>query len=103
MADTIFAEGFYYDDPHEKAPDFVLGNISVQVAKAVAFLQQHTNEKGYVNLTVKRGKGGKPYVQLDTWRPMPKQEGENPFPDPSGGPIIRKAVETSPMDTDLPF
>lgn len=100
MSDTKFAEGFYFDDPRQAAPDWVVGKMSVQVAKAVAFLQANANEKGYVNLDIKRGKNGKPYVALDTWKPKAE------FSDPSGGAIHRKA-EPDPVDEsvkdDLPF
>jgi len=64
-----FAEGMYYDDPRDGAPDWVLGKVNIQVVKAIAFLQAHANEGGYVNLDVKRAKNGKPYMELDTWKP----------------------------------
>jgi len=70
MAETVFAEGLYYNPPNEKAPDFIVGNLSLQADRFAAWLaQQQPNNKGYVNLVIKRAKSGKVYVALDTWEP----------------------------------
>ena len=63
-----FASGFYYNEPHENAPDFILASMSVRPDVFIEWLkEQKTNEHGYVRMTAKRGKEGKPYVVLDTW------------------------------------
>ena len=69
--DKIFADGFVFKR-NEKAPDFVVGNISVKVEEAVAFLKQHT-KNGWVNLQVKNSQGGKYYMELDTFEPKVQQ------------------------------
>lgn len=91
-SDIVFADGFFYNEPHENAPDFVLGRVSVKVADALEFLSANANDKGYVNLQILRSQEGKPYMKLDTF-----------VPDSS------RAVSTSaPADSDgdgeeLPF
>ncbi len=77
MNDKEFASGIYFDTPSEKAPDYVLGKISVNVAKFVHWVTtQETSEKGYVNMNVKRSKGGNIYVELDTWKPTKGRKSE---------------------------
>ena len=88
--DKVFADGFYWDR-HENAPDFVVGKMSVKVAQAVPFLQEHANDGGYVNLQVKRSKGGKLYVELDTWQPEQRQPSQPP------------AESQPPAGDDIPF
>ncbi len=80
MSEKVFARGFYWNDPREGAPDFVIGSLSLNREQALGWLEsQNANEKGYVRLNVKRGRGGKPYVELDTWQPTkPKQEQRQP-------------------------
>lgn len=71
-----YASGLYFNDPHANAPDFVIGKISVNVDKFIPWLEnQIPSEKRYVNLSVKRGRDGKPYVELDTWKPTGRDSG----------------------------
>ena len=71
--EKIFADGFIAKR-NDNAPDFVITGLSVKVVKAVAFLQQHQKD-GWANLQVKRSKGGKLYVELDTWEPTQGEQG----------------------------
>lgn len=91
MSEKKFAEGFYFERPREGAPDFVKGRMSVKVEDAVAFLQEHKNEKGYVNLDLLLSKNGENlYFTLNEWKPAPKGEGVQ-YPteeiDPSSVPL----------------
>jgi glycerophosphoryl diester phosphodiesterase len=77
--------------------------LSINVAEFVKELEQHTNEKGYVNLEIKEKKaadkyGNNVYAVLDTWKPnssAPTQQ--------------RVAVQSAPQvaetvsQDDLPF
>jgi hypothetical protein len=72
--ETIFADGFIFKKPHEKAPDFVKGEISIKVDEFISFLQKNNN-KGWVNLNLKKSKGGKLYVDLNNWTPEKKEDG----------------------------
>mgnify|MGYP003137221751 CR=1 FL=1 len=78
MADEkIFADGFIFKR-NENAPDWVVGSLAVKCEEAIAFLK--TNHKnGWCNLNINMSKGGKYYVELDTFVPK-KQEATQPKP-----------------------
>ena len=84
--DKIFADGFLFKR-RDNAPEFVIGNISVKVEEAVAFLNTH-QKNGWVNLNVLTSQAGKPYVELDTF--VPKKQGDTP-------------VKVEEKTADLPF
>jgi hypothetical protein len=65
--EKIFADGFIFKR-NEKAPEFVIGRISIKVEDAVAFLKQH-QDNGWVNLGVKQARSGNYYIELDTFKP----------------------------------
>lgn len=68
-----FVSGLFYNEPSEKAPDFILANISVAPEKFIGWLMAQTaNEKGYIKMVVKKSKQGKAYIELDTWEPKKK-------------------------------
>ena len=67
MSDKIFAKGIIYKEPSDKAPDFVVGAISVKKSEFIPFLDSQTGD--WVNLKINIGKNGKPYIELDTWKP----------------------------------
>lgn len=63
--EKIFADGFLFKR-NEKAPDFVVGRLSMKVEEAIAFIKN--NEKnGWVNLGIKQARSGNYYVELDTF------------------------------------
>jgi len=66
MADKIFAQGMYFKK-EENSPDYVIGNLSIKVPEAIPFIQQHENNAGYVNIDIKKSKGGKLYCELNTY------------------------------------
>ena len=73
MADEkIFADGFSFKR-RENAPEFVVGKQSIKVDEAIAFLKANA-KNGWVNLDVKRAKGGNYYMELDTWEAKPRTE-----------------------------
>jgi hypothetical protein len=67
MADKIFANGIIYKEPSDKAPDFVIGGLSIKKSEFIPFLQGQDGD--WVNLKINLGKNGKPYIELDTWKP----------------------------------
>lgn len=81
MAEKTYANGIYGRSPSERAPDFIVGNISIKPADFAAWLdEQLADEKGYVKLSVSRQKNApeKWSFSLDTWKP--KQDAEkDPF------------------------
>ena len=64
--DKIFVNGMVFRRS-PKAPDFVLGTVSIKVNEFIEFLK--LNQKGdWVNIDVKKSKKtGKPYCQLNTY------------------------------------
>ena len=56
------------------SPEFVKGEVSIKVSKAIAWLEQH-QKGGWVYLDLKESTGGNLYLELDTWK-MPKKEAE---------------------------
>jgi len=74
MSETSpLAEGFFFERPKEGAPAFVKGRLSIQSEKAIALINTHKNEKGYVNLDLLQSKDGtKLYLTVNTWKPTRK-------------------------------
>jgi len=67
-----FVEGLYSNEVSPKAPDFILANQSIHVEKLTAWLQANkhlASEKGYLNITTKLSKGGKRYIEIDSYKP----------------------------------
>lgn len=72
-----YANGIYFNLPNEKAPDFVIGKMSIQKEKFVEWLaSEQANEKGYINLEILRSRDGKPYITVNEYRKRDKPETE---------------------------
>jgi len=69
--EKIFADGFLFKR-NEKAPDFVVGRMSIKVEEAIAFMKQH-EKGGWVNLGVKTARSGNYYIELDTFEAKSKE------------------------------
>ena len=70
--EKTFADGFMFK-MNPNSPEWVIGGLSLKADDAIAFIQKH-QDKGWVNLKINIGKSGKPYVELDTWKPQTKTE-----------------------------
>ena len=77
QTEKVFASGFLFKR-NENAPEWVIGSQSIKVDEAIAFLQENQNN-GWVNLQVKKSKGGKFYMELDTWEAKPKADSQESF------------------------
>jgi hypothetical protein len=109
MADQekIFADGFLFKR-NEKAPDFVVGRISIKVEDAIAFMNQH-QKNGWVNLGVKTARSGNYYIDLDTFEAKndsaPKESAVDKYEakdkTPPSVPHTNEAQEEE--EDDLPF
>ena len=100
--EKIFADGFSFKR-NEKAPDFVVGRLSMKVDEAVAFIRQH-EKGGWVNLNIKTARSGNHYVELDTYEPT-QGGGAKPQSEKPAAPK-QKAPEPEPQDDEdgeLPF
>jgi hypothetical protein len=99
--EKIYAKGLFAKR-NEKAPDFVVCNISIKADEFDKFVKENTNEKGYVNLQVLKSKDKSTlYAVVDTFEPKAS----------TASTEIKKAVKTQDSDPfqngnsddDLPF
>jgi hypothetical protein len=75
--EAIFAEGISVFQPRETAPDFVLGEVVVDVNQFVNWVKQNQTYLGNdkkLRLNLKRSQNGKPYMDVNTYKPQPKQQ-----------------------------
>ena len=73
--EKVFVDGWFWKDPHEKAPNFVKGSISINAHKFRAFMEanvEHLSEKGWFTVDMKESKDGSIYFELNTWKPEKK-------------------------------
>jgi len=95
--EKIFADGFKATR-NPSAPDFVICALSVNVESARETFKNHT-KNGWLNLQVKLSKGGKYYVEVDTWEPS-QQSAPQQAPQ-QAAPQSAPADEN--FDDDIPF
>ena len=103
MADQekIFADGFVFKR-NEKAPDFVVGRMSIKVDEAIAFMKQH-EKSGWVNLGVKTARSGNYYIELDTFEAKGKESAVDKY-EAKAKPTAPVAKQEEEEDyQDLPF
>jgi hypothetical protein len=93
--EKVFVDGMVVKR-HENAPDFVLCNLSLKCTELVEFMRQHHKEN-WVNIQIKRSKGGKLYAELDTWQPTQGQAANE------GMGQARAAAQPDFPDDDIPF
>jgi len=82
--DKVFVGGMIVKKP-DNAPEWVLGKVSFKLKDFFEFAKQH-QDNGWLNVDIKVSKNGKPYAELDTWKPERPQD----------------AIVTTP-DDDIPF
>jgi len=85
----VFADGFSFKR-NEKAPEFVIGRLSMKVDEAKSFLEANS-KNGWVNVDIKQSQKGTYYCELDTW--VAKPQGD--------APVVQAKEE--PATPDLPF
>ena len=95
--EKIFADGFSFKR-NEKAPDFVVGRLSLKVDDAIAFIRDH-HKNGWVNLNIKTARSGNHYVELDTYEPPTEQAGGKSAPTPKAKVVLPEPED----DGELPF
>jgi hypothetical protein len=65
MSDKVFAKGFFFNKG-ENSPSYVIGGLSINTKEAVEFLNENS-KNGKIKLSIKESKGGKYYLELDTY------------------------------------
>jgi len=89
---------------HERAPEFVLCNLSVKVDEFTAFAQQHQSN-GWLNIQCKVSKNGKMYAELDTWKPTDGDAAKTGVAQARQAAIEPSYTppSTGDFDDDIPF
>lgn len=70
-----FPEGLFVKSPHEKAPDWVIGSISIKRKDLGNWLRGKTED--WINLDIKLSKDGKWYVAVNTYKKPDKPAESN--------------------------
>lgn len=56
-----------FDLPNENAPEWVKGKIHVKAKPFFEFAKKHVNERGWLNIDLKKSQKGTYYLQLNTF------------------------------------
>ena len=89
--DKNFADGFIFKR-RDTAPEFVIGNLSIKVEEAIAYLKNN-QKNGWVNLSIKKARSGNTYIELDTFEPAAKGQKK----------VAEKPKEDKEENESLPF
>jgi hypothetical protein len=95
--DNPFPKGIFFDAPHENAPDFIRGCISIKGDEAIDWIRSNLNEQGYVKLDMKLSKGGKMYLAKNDFQPKPQANPVQGGVDSDGPP------PPQPIGDGIPF
>ena len=97
--DKVFADGVIFKKPHENAPDFVKGSLSLKMKDLIEFAKKY-HKDGWLNLDLLESRNGKYYAALNTFEPMKQSSPEPPAnqPDPHGN-----LPASGDFDDDIPF
>lgn len=71
--EKIFADGLIFKKPHDNAPDFIKGQLSIKCQDFLEFMKKHS-DKGWLNIQLKESQNGKYYAELDTWKPSQNRD-----------------------------
>jgi hypothetical protein len=93
-----FVPGLFVKPPHEKAPSFVKGAISIKVEDLGVWLRgKHKAGEEWVNIDVNESKAGKWYAKVSTFKP--KQDAPIDPTTPTGKP----AGKFDDLEDDIPW
>ena len=92
MSEPKFIDGLRVWPPHERAPEFVKGAITIYRGDLINWLQNQRDN--VIRLDVKESKKGGWYAQVNDYKP--KQSGEDP------GDSMPRHVSQSVPDLDEP-
>ena len=89
--EKVFADGFSFKR-NENAPDFVVGRLAIKVEDAVAFMKEN-QKNGWVNISIKYGRSGNPYCELDNFEPSSMSK--------NGGDMLKNGQNMSKNDDSM--
>jgi len=88
--DKVFADGVIFKKPHENAPDFVKGSLSLKMKELIEFAKKY-HKDGWLNIDLLESRNGKYYAALNTFEPK-KQSSSSSEPPAD-----------APFDDEIPF
>lgn len=107
--EKIFVNGMISKEVNEKAPDFIMGELSIKVPDLIIWLQTvgaQNATNGWINLTVKKSKLGKRYIEVNNY----KAENAVVAQVKPTAPVTPSGLTTSDIDygevinpNDIPF
>ena len=80
MSDKVFVDGLFFNLPRENAPEFVKGNLNIDMKKFIEWAKTH-HKDGKVSIDLLMSKAGKPYTALNTFVPKETAPAEPEFQD----------------------
>ena len=84
--DNKLTEGMYFNEPSERAPDFIKGSISIEPKQFTEWLRKvYNKDEKYVRIDLKISKAGKAYSILSDFKPNQGQQSGNNTPQTSHG------------------
>ena len=73
MQEKIFADGISVKELQNEQFPWLIAQVGISKTKFTAFMEEYVDERGWINLTLKRGKTGTLYFELDTWKKEKKE------------------------------
>lgn len=75
--EKIWAKGIRFEKPKAGLPEFIKGKLSFKVDDAIQFLNEHKDERGWVNLDLKKSKEkGTLYLELNTYKKKTQEDSD---------------------------
>jgi hypothetical protein len=65
--EPVFIDGMMFELPNQNAPEWVKGKIHVKAKNFFEFAKKHVNERGWLNIDLKKSQKGTYYLQLNTF------------------------------------
>ena len=71
-----FVDGMRFKKPHENAPDFIKGQISIKKDEFISWLTAQGDDE-WINIDLKKSRQGNLYLQKNGWKKSESSEDEN--------------------------
>ena len=97
--EKIFVDGMYIDTITTNYGEIT--KQSYNVDKFKAWLDEHVNEKGFVNIDIKIARSGNKYAELSTY--TPREETQTQDETPQTEPERKSFDDSENHSDDLPF